>query len=85
MTLEEIRAYAAQLVKDARYENEDLTQEKIAEDLGISQGSVSSALNTASTRWLATQRRIIEKYSKYTIAKRVEYVVELKSEEGGDE
>jgi len=81
MTLEEIRDYAAKLVKDIKYE-QDLTQQDIAEELGISQGNVSSALNRASTRWLSTQKRIIERYSKYTIAKRVEYVVELKQEEG---
>ena len=74
MTLKEVQDYAASLVKDLKYKD-GVTQEDIAKELGMTQGNLSSALNKASTRWLGTQRRIIEAYSPYSIEKRVEYVV----------
>ena len=76
MTLEEIRKTASDLV-----EQRGTKQSWVAEQLGISPGSISTALNKAESHLVGIQSKIIELLSDYTIEREVQYVVRRKSKD----
>lgn len=74
MTLEEIRKTASNLV-----EERGTKQSWVAEQLDISPGSISTALNNAGTHLVGIQAKIIGLLSDYTIEREVRYIVRRKT------
>ena len=76
MTLEEIRKTASDLVDER-----GTKQSWVAEQLEMSPGSISTALNNAGSHLVGIQSKIIELLSDYTIAREVQYVARRKSKD----
>jgi len=72
LTAEEVRECAAHIVREVKYDQRK-NQTQIAEDIGVSQGNLSSAINKSGTRWLKTQLRIIEQYTPYTVRAKTQW------------
>ena len=78
MNLEQLRLEADEAIYRARKKRIE-----VAEEMGVSPGSISSALNNAGTRWASMQIRIIERYTDYEIKPEPTYIA-LKKQENDD-
>ncbi|MDZ4698563.1 MAG: hypothetical protein SH809_02550 [Rhodothermales bacterium] len=80
MTIDELRQEAEKLVEASRWKRIE-----VAEKLGISAGTVSSALNKGDSTYASTLIKIIELFTEYTIERETVYVAKRKEDEGARE
>lgn len=56
-------------------------QQDLADELGVTEVSLSRALNKAGSRYAALQRRVIAKLTDYVVTERRQFVVGRKADE----
>ena len=68
------------LQKAAREAMQDHTQEGVAQQLGVSRGTIAAALNaTEADRYQRILCRIVETFTTFSVEKQVRYVVTEKT------